>query len=63
MVMKVACCGFTVRDDVPVLVEWLLSPLYAAVTIIELGELAPGVYDTEQLPDDNVHEVGLNVPP
>lgn len=35
MVMVVPCCGFTVRDDVPVLPECMLSPLYAAVTITE----------------------------
>ena len=44
VIVVIALCLFTVKLDVPVLLECVLSPPYVAVTITELGEFAAGVY-------------------
>ena len=49
--------------DVPELPECVLSPLFVAVIVTEIGDDAEGVYDTVQTLDESVQVVGLNVPP
>lgn len=52
----------TKRDDVPVLVEWAVSPEYVPVMVTDAW-LFVLVYETVQLPDESVQVVGLKVPP
>ena len=52
----------TVRGEVPVLVACIVSPEYVAV-MVTVDCVFVLVYDTVQLPDESVHDVGLKVPP
>ena len=51
-----------VRGDVPVLVACVGSPEYVPV-MVSVACIFVLVYETVQLPDERVHDVGLKVPP